>query len=588
MTLAVRDATLAETSPMPPEPIAFDGLLGWYGAGLSRRGVVLCGTLGYEQISAYRGWRQLAADLTAAGHPTLRFDYPGEGDSADPETAGIEPLIGAIRRAVRFLREEGGAEDIVLVGLRLGATLAALAAEETDIEGLVLLAPFASGRAYLREMTVRAKAIDQLPDGRPFPQDPEAPVFGGFRPPADQLTALGRIDLAKVPLAPVRQVLLLGPDPAGLSGRFRDAGAEVTTGPFPGLAAFLSNALISETPHAVFAQVTAFIAEKAGVRSSGRPPHLAPFTPPAIAGAAWTEQVVRFGGNVGVICTPRSPAPGMPALLFVNSGVNPRAGYGRQTTDLARHLARIGVRSLRMDLRGVGDGDDRADGKPPLYAHDAIGEITAAIDQMDEGHGVVVAGSCSGAYLGFHMLCRDARIRAGILVNLYCFDWDPRTDLTAALNPSFRSPASYASLLRRPDAWRRILRGEVRVGAILERLASVAAKRLQGSALTLLRPLSPATSVAGRIARIRKRGARLILVFSAGEAGLGEVAAHLGRSPKRLARRLGHPMVLLPETDHNLSTPGAQETLRTLLWDVMQDTAVEVSHGRRRVDTQSR
>lgn len=588
MTLAVRDAVRAAASPMPPEPVAFDGLLGWYGAGLSRRGVVLCGTLGYEQISAYRGWRQLAADLTAAGHPTLRFDYPGEGDSRDPESAGIEPLVDAIRRAVRFLREEGGAEEIVLVGLRLGATLAALAAEDADIDQLVLLAPFASGRAYLREMTMRTKAIDQLPDGRPFPQDPAAPVFGGFRPPADQLAALGRVDLTKVPLAPVRQVLLLGPDPAGLAGRLRDAGAEVTIGPFPGLAAFLSNALISETPHAVFAQVAAFVAEGASVRTGGRPPHLAPATPPAITGTSWTERVVRFAGNVGVICTPHSPAPRMPALLFVNSGVNPRAGYGRQTTDLARHLAGIGVRSLRMDLRGVGDGEDRADGKPPLYAHDAIGEITAAIDQMDEGHGVVVAGSCSGAYLGFHMLCQDSRIRAGILVNLYCFDWDPRTDLTAALTPSFRSPASYASLLRRPDAWRRVLRGEVRVGAILGRLVGVAVKRLNGTASTLLRPFSPATSVAGRIARIRKRGARLVLVFSEGEAGLGEVATHLGRSPERLSRRLGHPMVLLPETDHNLSTPGAQEKLRTLLWDVIQATAAEVPHGRGGAVTQTR
>ena len=580
MTLAIRDAALGNVQPMPAGPVTFDGLLGWYGPGLSRRGVVLCGTLGYEQISAYRGWRSLAADLAAAGHPTLRFDYPGEGDSTDPAAPGVEPLLAAIRAAVRFLREEG-AEEIALVGLRFGATLAALAAEEADIDRLVLLAPFASGRAYLREMTMRTKTIDQLPDGRPFPQDPDAPVFGGFRPPAGLLAAMARIDLTKVPPAPARHVLLLGPDPAGLAGRLREAGSRVTAGPFPGLAAFLSNALISETPHEVFAQVLGFVGEGALLRADGRPPRLSPAEPAALAGDGWSETVVRFSGNVGVICAPRLASPGMPAVLFVNSGVNPRSGYGRQTTDLARDLARSGVKSLRLDLHGVGDGDDRADGKPPLYADDAVEEIVGALDRLDEGRGVVVIGSCSGAYLGFHVLCRDPRIRAAILVNLYCFDWDPKTDLSAALKPSFRSPATYASLLRQPDAWRRVLRGEVRVGAILTRLGGVAVGRLKGLAMKLLRPFPSAKSVGGRIALLRKRGARLVLVFSEGEAGLGEVATHLGRSPDRLAKRLSHPMVLLPDTDHNLSTEGAQDRLKAILRDVLTGPSADTPSATR-------
>ncbi len=580
MTLAVSNAALDGAIPMPAEPVAVDGLFGWYGPGVSRRGVVLCGTLGYEQISAYRGWRRLAAVLTAAGHPTLRFDYPGEGDSADPEGAGVETHIAAIRRAVRFLREVAGAEEIVLVGLRLGATFAALAAEQEGIDRLVMLAPFASGRAYLREMTMRTKTIDQLPDGRPFPQDPAAPVFGGFRPPAALLASLGRLDLTKVPPAPVPRILLLGPDPAGLAGRLRDGGSAVTTGAFPGLAPFLSNALISVTPDEVFAQVLAFVAEDEACPVADRAPGLPP-APMPIATPQWREEVIRFGGNVGIVCTPHAPAPDTPALLFVNSGVNPRSGYGRQTSDLARALAGRGVRSLRMDLRGVGDGHDRADGAPPLYVLDAVDEITAALDRLDTGSGVVLTGTCSGAYLGFHVLCRDARVRAGILVNLYCFDWDPKADLATALKPKFRSAASYGSLMRQPDAWKRVLRGEVRVGAILSRLAGMALGRLRGAALKLLRPFPSATSVAGRVAAIRKRGAKLVLVFSEGESGIGEVATNLGRGPDLQARRLGHPVVLLEDTDHNLSTEGAQDRLREILIGVLTEASAGTPAYRR-------
>ncbi|MCJ2015488.1 alpha/beta hydrolase [Methylobacterium sp. J-076] len=579
MTLALAESAFTGGTPISSTPVTFGGMLGWYGAGRSRRGVVLCGTLGYEQISAGRGWRRLADDLTAAGHPTLRFDYPGEGDSADPDTADVDGLVRAIGSAARFLRGEGGAEEIVLVGLRLGATLAALAAGEGGVDRLVLLAPFASGRAYLREMTIRTKTIDQLPDGRPFPQDPAAPVFGGFRPAPGLLASLATLDLAKVPPAPVPKVLLLGPDPSGLAGRLRDGGSAVETGPFPGLAPFLSNALISETPREVFAQVLGFVADDASARP-GTPMPAPPAGP--IAHSSWTETLVRFGGNAGIVCTPRVSDPTMPSVLFLNSGVNPRSGYGRQTTDLARGLAAMGVRSLRMDLRGVGDSEDRADGSLPLYALDALAEARAGIDRLDDGRGVVVTGNCSGAFLGFHAVCADSRVRAGILSNLYCFDWDPKADLAAALKPSFRSPAAYASLLRRPDAWRRVLRGEVKVGAIASRLAALAGGRLRHAAATLLRPFPAPDSVAGRVAAIRKRGARLVLVFSAGEAGLGEVAAHLGRSPAKVARRLGHPLVILPDTDHNLSTAGAQERMREILVATLAAAAAGQSPGHRR------
>ena len=566
MTLARPNTDFAHSTPAPAMPVTFDGMLGWYGAGFSRRGIVLCGTLGYEQISAGRGWRRLASDLSAAGYPTLRFDYPGEGDSADPASADVETLVAAIGKAVRFLREQGGAEEIVLVGLRLGATLAAMAAEEGGIDRLVLLAPFASGRAYLREMTIRTKTIDQLPDGRPFPQDPAAPVFGGFRPAPSLLASLATVDLAKRPPAPVPDVLWLGPDPAGLAARLRAGGSTVTTGPFPGLAPFLSNALISETPTEVFATVAGFVVQ--GAPASFGSPSLAPPASP-ITGPGWSESVIRFGDNVGIVCAPETPASDTPAVLFLNSGVNPRSGYGRQTTELARHLAAEGVRSLRMDMRGVGDAEDRPDKAPPLYTLDALPEARAGIDRLDDGNGVLVTGNCSGAYFGFHLICTDPRVRAAVISNLYCFDWDPANDLAAALKPSFRSPAAYASLLRRKDAWRRILRGEVKVRAIAGRLAGVAMGRLRQIAGKIMQPFPSATSVAGRVAAFRKRGAKLVLVYSTGETGIGEVALHLGRSPATVARRLGHPMVVLPDTDHNMSTQGAQDRMRRIITDTL-------------------
>jgi hypothetical protein len=85
---------------MKPVPVTFAGCFGWLHPAPGRRGVVLCNAWGQEALCAHRSWRLLAMDLAAAGLPTLRFDYPGTGDSLDdPETpAGSGPGSTASRR----------------------------------------------------------------------------------------------------------------------------------------------------------------------------------------------------------------------------------------------------------------------------------------------------------------------------------------------------------------------------------------------------------------------------------------------------------------------------------------------------------
>jgi len=39
-----------------------------------------------------------------------------------------------------------------------------------------------------------------------------------------------------------------------------------------------------------------------------------------------------------------------------------------------------------------------------------------------------------------------------------------------------------------------------------------------------------------------------------------------------VARRLGHEMVVLPDTDHNMSTEGAQDRMRRLITDTLAAT----------------
>jgi pimeloyl-ACP methyl ester carboxylesterase len=570
-------ADLPVAQPPGPEiPVAFEGLHGWFAPGSSRRGVLLCGTFGFEQLCAYRAWGGLARSIAAAGCATLRLDYPGHGDSRDvsPGEDAVAASVRAIRSGIAFLRAEAGVDEVVLVGLRLGATLAALAAREGGVDRLALLAPFATGKAYLREMTMQARLLDVLPDRTPLEQPPGALLVGSFLLGPETLAALERIALAaEAPAAPAH-VLVLGGRAEALAGHYRRLGGAVETGAFPDLTQLVSDPLFATAPEATFATVRAFACAGALPRPVPAEPTTAPCR---VAGAGWIEETARFGpGLAGTLCEPAGE-PGRAAVLFVNSGRNVRSGQGRQTTGLARRLAACGIASLRFDTRGIGDSADLPGGGHPVYAKEAAADVRAALDHLAgrESGPVVILGTCSGGYLAFRALCEDARLRGAVLVNPYCFAVKPGTDTEAMIRDAFRGTVSYAERARQGRFWRRILSGEIGLGAIARAVwrdgRALAARR----AAALARLVPGRASVAGEIARFRRHGARLNLIYSAGDMGMPALRTHLGphrgRAAARLARRLGYPVTVLEGVDHSLSMPADQDRVFAILTQVVRD-----------------
>ncbi|HEV1995804.1 MAG TPA: alpha/beta hydrolase, partial [Candidatus Acidoferrum sp.] len=121
-------------------------------AGRSRDcAVVLCPPIGHEYVNSHRALRQLAARLSDAGFPVLRFDYFGSGDSSgDIEEGSIPQWLDDISQAILEIRRRTGLTSLCLAGLRLGASLSLLAAaERSDIASLVLWDPVVKGRSYL-------------------------------------------------------------------------------------------------------------------------------------------------------------------------------------------------------------------------------------------------------------------------------------------------------------------------------------------------------------------------------------------------------------------------------------------------------
>lgn len=121
----------------------------------SGTGWVLCHPFAEEKLWAQRVYVSLARMLAARGAWVLRFDAMGNGDSdGEFSSASVETMLSDIDCAIRLLeRSSGIVQGIGLLGLRLGATLAALAAERyPNIGKLVLWEPVVDGAKYMQEL----------------------------------------------------------------------------------------------------------------------------------------------------------------------------------------------------------------------------------------------------------------------------------------------------------------------------------------------------------------------------------------------------------------------------------------------------
>jgi pimeloyl-ACP methyl ester carboxylesterase len=117
--------------------------------------VLLCNPLGEEAVRAHRSYRVLATQLAQLGYDVLRFDYGNTGDSmGESEGASVDGWLTDIERASAQLRSATNGRPLVVVGLRFGATLAALAAARRNLKlrHLALWDPVIDGTAYLRAL----------------------------------------------------------------------------------------------------------------------------------------------------------------------------------------------------------------------------------------------------------------------------------------------------------------------------------------------------------------------------------------------------------------------------------------------------
>ncbi|MBN3758310.1 hypothetical protein G3N95_35735 [Paraburkholderia sp. Tr-20389] len=561
------------------KPVVFDGCFGWLHEAEGGSGVVLCSPFGYDALCTHRGWRQLAERLAAAGMPVLRFDYPGAGDSlgVEEDPGRIEAWIASIAAAVSYLKASTGVERVSLCGLRLGATLAALAAERIgDVDGLVLLSPALSGRNYVRELRAHRQSWLSTPAGInavPIPDSAAYVEAFGFGLHGDDIARLGAIDLRENTRRPARRVLMLDASDRARAGALVDHyaanGVLIERQSFEEADRFLIEALYSEEPVNAFEAVTRWLREVPETACAAKAALATDAAHAAVELRLHAQRAVErpivFGGYFGIYCRPDAPRADAPAVLFFNTGASHHIGDGRIFVLFARELAAQGIASLRMDLGGLGDSTPLSAevNLDTIYSQQSCADAMAGADWLvAQGYGQVVTfGVCGGAFNGLHACANHPDIVGAFGVNLQKFVWDG-----AARTPGTAGLASTRVLRRSAlsaGKWMRVLRGETSLVRIVRGLS----ERLSRSLFLRITDLIDQTTgvaiapneVRRLLQKIEAKRAEVCLVYGDYDLGLEELKIQFGAGSRLLRRYSRVRAKTLPQLDHALFTREARK-----------------------------
>jgi alpha/beta superfamily hydrolase len=563
------------------KPVVFNNCFGWLhssqASAASDVAVLLCPGLNRDALDAHYPLRLLADEFAAAGYPTMRFDYPGTGDSCDLAEVDGEPAEywaawqQSVAVAADWLRGSTGARGLVFCGLRFGATLATLAAgQREDAAGLILLAPVLRGRSYMRQLSIEA----QLHGGSAGSVG-DTLDFQELRFSAETVAAISQVDLRQVRLASGCEVGVFSQSDSSLLSDCVQAwtrgGAKVACASFDRLEPMLHHNIQGEGQPSDFSAVIDWIRQAVPAGKISRPD--ISLSSSILSQPGWAEEPLRFGADdrlFGMLCRPDSRA-GELAVIITNTGVDPHYGFARFGAEFARRLAGAGIVSLRLDFSGLGDSLG-VPGKEAvvssIFESDRVPDISAAADALESlGYRrLAMQGLCSGAYHALQGAVADPRIEMLLLVNMPVFHW--RSGDTIDFVAHKHAPGDYLRKLRSLGTWKQLLLGKFDVRGIIRAQRERLFERIWAAASAAARKLGCAVSQNPAhlaMAALSRRHAKTLFLYAPEDGGFDVFEQHFGRGGAGLRAFQGASLQIVQGIDHSLSSRGMRRTVAQLM-----------------------
>ena len=216
--------------------------------------VLVCPAFAEEKLWSHRVYVTLARELAARGAAVLRLDFRGEGESDREfeETTVATRVTDALRAAEELRRHVPASTPLVLLGHRVGGSIAAAAVQAgCEAAGLVIWDPVPDGNEYLLQLLrsnlttqiavegkvtrTREMLVKEIQEGRPV-------VIEGYALTRELFDGLKALDWVKNWRTPAKGALILemarGEEPT-LSAPFKELSAREPT---------VSCAVVTEQP----------------------------------------------------------------------------------------------------------------------------------------------------------------------------------------------------------------------------------------------------------------------------------------------------------------------------------------------------
>lgn len=560
-------------------------LFGWLHAGESQPrniGVVLCSPSGYEAICTHRTYRRFAENAAAQGFPALRFDYDGTGDSAGQALDGdrVGHWLRSIGAAIDTLKAATGVEKVCLFGVRVGASLAAVAAQgRTDVHAMIAFAPVIKVNSYLREIRALSLARQQSAPPPELNIDPELQEAAGFTTTAETRAALAAIDLGKLEAAPAPQILVLERDDLPSSDawpkKLTALGASVEQRPLTGYVDMMRDAHAAKPPAVAIASALEWLVARDGVAASTRHAEFAEPTTQLVEGETLLRETATFLDAerllFGIVSEPANPGAPRDVAVLLNSGTIHHIGPSRLYVTIARSCAARGVPAIRIDLSGVGDSGLRPGEKENSpYADSARTDIREAVEfaaKRYPGARLHLIGLCSGAYHGLKAAVAGLPLKSVVVVNPLTFFWKPGMSLDYADFQITSESKRYARSAGSLASWLKLLRGRVdlrNAWNVLSRRMMVRAKN-SGRDLARMVGMDLEDDLASELRRIARQRTEIYFVFSASDPGHSMLLEQGGRIVGKLQRNGDMRISIVEGADHTFTSHWNRDQLLVLL-----------------------
>jgi len=545
--------------------------------------VVLCPTMGLEAVYSARALRDLAQRLAASGWLAIRVDYAGMGDSAgswtDPDL--VAEWCGGIREAIDYVRGFGVAR-VALVGLRLGATLAAAElARGGGVDDLVLWDPCATGKAFLREQRalwafLRSQAIEWgvLREDQVWGSGDTIDA-GSFEAPGVMFSASTVEELEPLAIAPSDRVLAPRELILTREGRKvpralaeRESLPDVEFLEISGQESLLEVSAV--TPESTLNQILSWLTPADPAVSRLELPH------------EHAAAVHRTEGGPGIVECPLTMGPlrlfgilseredrvetPVPTVVFFNAGRMDHQGPARLWVDLARACAADGLRCLRVDLSGLGDSPTRpgrtegvefpADGLEDVA--DIRRDISAAF-----GPQVQLVGLCSGGHFAIESALAEPALSVCV-VNpaISIFPWDFRSERRF-------EPNEESALPERDSSHPLMSRMMAKLGPLKD------AARKTPLGWWVLKRFFVKVSPAQIFERLTQSGVEVLVV--AGEAEDHRLREGEQRRYRSLNRKDSFTMEVFPDLEHTLLERTGRDRVSRLMHTFLVRGGVDAS-----------